>query len=224
MPEFAANTSFDGRWRPWYALALLVAAYAAFNLLLNPMRGDGDEISMLLFMGIFFMQPVVFAMWMAIGPPPAAKRIPFSLAGFVFVGFAACVAQLLAPPDVFNYPNGIGPEWLIMPGALFAAALMLVLVVRIVTRWSIRNIRRVNVGASDVNQFSIKYLLLLTAVCAVLLGIGRWLTSSMDWSFGSNILELIAKIWLILLVIIPAILVPITLISFRPTLRMSLGS
>jgi hypothetical protein len=46
----------------------------------------------------------------------------------------------------------------------------------------------------------------------------------MDWSFGSNILELIAKIWLILLVIIPAILVPITLISFRPTLRMSLGT
>jgi hypothetical protein len=224
MPEIAPNTSQIARWRPWHALALLVAAYAVFNVFLNPMRGDGDEFPTMLWMGAFFMQPVVFAMWTAIGPPPATKRIPFALAGFVFVVFAACVPQFLAPPDIFNYPNDIGPESLIMPGALFAAALVVALAVRILTRWSIRNTRRVNVGASGVNQFSIKYLLLLTAVCAVLLGFGRWLTASMDWSFGRSMLELVARIWLILLVTLPAVLVPITLITFRPTLRMYLGT
>jgi hypothetical protein len=67
----------------------------------------------------------------------------------------------------------------------------------------------------------------LTAVCAVLLGIGRWVTASGDWRFDSSwraIGGIIARIWLILLVMLPAILVPITLISFRPTLRMFFGT
>jgi len=174
-------------------------------------------------MGVFFIQPVVFAMWTAIGPPPATKRIPFSLAGFVLVAFAACVPHLLAPASYFG-PDGIGPEWLIFPGALFAAALIVVLAMRILTRWSIRNTRSVKGGTAHVNRFSIKYLLVITAVCAVLLGIGRWLSTSMNWSFGSSAVELVAQIWLILLVMIPAILIPITLISFRPTLRMFLGT
>src|SRR5688572_14908223 len=101
MPELAANTSLFARWRPWHALVLLVAAYAAFNVVLNPMEGNGNAIPTMLCVGVFFIQPVLFAMWTAIGPPPAMKRIPFSLAGFVLVVFAACVPQLLSSKDNF---------------------------------------------------------------------------------------------------------------------------
>ncbi len=67
MPELAANTSQIARWRPWHALAFLVAAHALYNLVLNPMSPRGDDISSLLCMGAFFIQPVLFAMWTAIG-------------------------------------------------------------------------------------------------------------------------------------------------------------
>jgi hypothetical protein len=208
-------------------LALIVAAYAAFNILLNPMGGiSDDEFVTMLCIGAFFMQPVAFAIWTAIGPPPAMKRIPFSLAGFVLVVFAAaCVGQLRLSTSSFP-PNRIGLEWLIMPGTLFVAAIIVVLAVRILTRWHIGNTRGIAGPATPVNQFSIKYLLVLTAVCAVLLGIGRWLAISGE-SFDSSwraIGRIIARIWLILLVMIPAILVPLAVISFRPTLRMFLGT
>ncbi len=153
------------------------------------------------------------------------KRIPFSLVGFVLVMFAACVPQLLASKDNFFPPSRPGPEWLIMPGCCSLLRLSSVLAVRILTRWSIGNTRRIEGPASPVNQFSIKYLLVLTAVCAVLLGIGRAL--AIDWSFDSNwrnLGRMVVRVWMILFVMVPAILVPLTVISFRPTLRMFLGT
>jgi hypothetical protein len=226
MPEVAANRSQISRWQPWHGLALLVAAHATFNLLLNPMGGGSDEFLTMLCMGVVFMQPIVFAMWTAIGPPPAMKRIPYTLAGFIIVVFATCVvAQLRLSSS--NFPsNRIGLEFLIVPGALYAAAIIVALAVRIVTRWHIGNSRGNAGPATPVNQFSIRNLLVLTAVCAVLLGIGRWLAISSE-SFDASWVEIgriVARIWLILFVMIPAILITLTVISFRPTLRMCLGT
>jgi hypothetical protein len=225
MPDVAAKSSQFFHWQPWHALALLVAAHAAFNILLNPMGGvSEDEFLTMLCMGVVFMQPVVFAIWTAIGPPPAMKRIPFSLAGFVFIVLAgACAAQLRLSKRSFP-PTNVGPEWVFMPAALFAAALLVVLVVWVVTRWRIANTRSISGRAATVNQFSVKYLLVLTAISAVLLGIGRGLASSNDWSFGRNLGQVVARIWLILLVMIPAILVPLSVITLRPTLRMFVGT
>jgi hypothetical protein len=65
--------------------------------------------------------------------------------------------------------------------------------------------------------------LVITAICAVLLGIGRGLATSLDWSNHPSWREFgnfIAHIGIILLAVIPAIVIPITVISTRPTLGM----
>src|SRR5687767_11411289 len=84
MPELAANTSLFARWRPWHAFVLLVASYAAFNIILNPTdAGPADEFPALLWIGVIFVQPVLFAIWAAIGSPPATKRVPLTVVVFL---------------------------------------------------------------------------------------------------------------------------------------------
>ncbi|HEY3394669.1 MAG TPA: hypothetical protein VGK58_18325 [Lacipirellulaceae bacterium] len=138
--------------------------------------------------------------------------------------FASCVPRLLGRSN--NFPlRPVGLEILVMPAMLFAAALIAMFLLQIVTRWRIRNSRAIEVGTLPANQFSIKYLLVLTAVCAVVLGVGRALFSSVDWSnypSWRDIGGLIARIWIILLVMLPAIALPIVALLPRPTPRIIL--
>jgi hypothetical protein len=131
MPELAANTSLIARWRSWHALVLLVAAYAAFNVFLNPMAAgrDGDEFPALLWIGVIFVQPVLFAAWTSIGPAPATKRIPLTIAVFVLVLFVGCIPT----SDRFSLDREAF-TLVVMPFFLFLTALVLMSVVRIVTR------------------------------------------------------------------------------------------
>jgi hypothetical protein len=226
MPAVVANTNSDSRWRTWHALALLVAAHAVFNIISNPTSGHGEEFPTLLWVGIYLIQPVLFAAWIAMGPRPAIQRIPFSVAGFLLLLLASCVPQLLSSQNNFP-PRGVGLEMLFMPATLFGAALISMFLLHIVFRWRIENTRPSQAGPTATNQFSIKYLLVLTAASAVMLAIGRALVSSMDVSdypSWRDIVGLIARIWVIFLAMVPAIVVPIVALSSRPTFRMILGT
>lgn len=216
MPDVAGNPSLDARWRPWHALALLVAAHAVFNIIVNPTRERADDFPTFVLIGVFLVQPVLFATWTAMGPPPAIKRIPFSAAGFILLMFASNFRR-----------SRIGLEFLMMPAALFAAALVVMLFLHVVTRWRVKNTRRIEGPTSATYQFSIKYLLVLTAVCAVVLGIGRAMALAWDWPNHPGWREFggfVVRIWIIFLALIPAIAVPSVALAPRPTFRIILGT
>ena len=74
----------------------LVGAHAAFNLFLNPMGAGAENVSeglALPLMGATVAQPVLFAIWAALGGGPAAIRIPLTLAALVAVFFPSLIKQ-----------------------------------------------------------------------------------------------------------------------------------
>jgi hypothetical protein len=224
----SADTIQTGRWRPWHALALLVAAHALFNLYLNPMgwQNPADDFPTLLWFGVVFVQPVLFAIWAAWGPPPASKRIPATIALFVLVVFTSCIQPFSTVPGATVVVQG-GFVLLALPLLLFTGAMIPMLVVRAATRWRIERPRDDGPPISRPDQFSVSYLLALTTVCAVLLGIGRGLAATQDW-MGSptwqQIDELVTRIGMVLLAIFPAVLVPMIVISPRPTVPLLVGT
>jgi hypothetical protein len=223
----AADTSQFARRRPWHAFTLLVFAYAAFNVLLNPMGAStrGDEFPTLILIGVMLVQPAIFAIWIALGPPPAAMRIPLTVAGLMFVLFAGCITQFSLVGD--NRFNRISPTSLVMPLSQFVAWIVLMLLVRKVTRVRIENIYSDAGRLPSTNQFSLKYLLVLTMICAVLLAIGRGLTFSRDWPAAPSWQEigfLISRTGIMLLGIFPAILLPSIVMAARPSRRRFVGA
>jgi hypothetical protein len=172
------------------------------------------------------VQPVLFALWAAWGPPPASKRIPATIALFVLVVFASCIQPFSTRSGAAIVTQG-GFVLLALPLALFGGAMIPIFIVRALARWRIERPRDDGPALMRPDQFSVSYLLVLTTVCAVLLGIGRGLAATQDW-MGSptwqQIDEVITRIGMVLLAIFPAVLVPMIVISPRPTLLLLVGT
>lgn len=228
MPDGTGNTSLGARWRAWLPFVLLVAAHAAINVFLNPMSSQnaGDEFPTLVWIGMVFVQPVLFATWTAMGPPPATKRIPLTIAALVLVLFAGCISPMIMLSGTIPVTQG-GFALLVLPLSLFVVGLVAMFLMRILTRWRIENTQGNAGWLPATNQFSVKYLLVLTAICAVLLGIGRGLAAQQDWSDSPSLRQvgrMLGRVGIILLAVFPAIIVPLVVISPRPTLRTLAGT
>jgi hypothetical protein len=92
--------------------------------------------------------------------------------------------------------------------------------------WKILNPRQAAETSAPLNQFSLKYLLTLMTVCAILLGVGRVLASRQGWatseSTSRNVLEsIIIPVGFITLAMIPSIVVPLLILSGRPSTRLA---
>jgi hypothetical protein len=93
--------------------------------------------------------------------------------------------------------------------------------VRKLTGWKVVNSTQAAGSGAEIHQFSVKYLLVLTTICAIVLGFGRALASaddlnitqgrSMDW-----IDDLIAPVGMITLALFPAFVLPLILLSRHP--------
>jgi hypothetical protein len=161
-----------------------------------------------------FSQPFLFGTWAALGPPPAIKRVPLTAASVALVELASAIAS----------GGDFEPELFEITFSLFGTSTLLMLIVRKVARWQIGTEHEATSGAMAVNQFSLKYLLVLTTVCASLLGAARGLMSlstlQRSPSWHADLPELLVPIGLVTLAIFPAILVPLMALFPRPTTKM----
>jgi hypothetical protein len=209
-PPAKFGTDRDQTWR---ALAGLFCAHVLLVVIFNPTGPTNahDEWTYLVVLGIVFVQPMLFASWLSLGPPPAAKRIPFTIAAAV----AVCLATGIKHWSFFARPssaNSLDFDWMILDSAFFGIFALVGFILRKFFHWHIANKSSMSAGLV-LNQFSLKYLLALTTICALLLSIGRNLAMHRDTRMIS---DLLTPMGIILLAMFPAMIVPVLTLSKRP--------
>jgi len=163
-------------------------------------------------------QPLLFAIWLSFGPPPATKRVPLTIGAFGLLILAGGIQKWSLFPHK-SAPANLDLAWVALSLALFAAFTIFGLVVK---RLSRSRILYADEAAGDVSvhQFSLKYLIMVTTICAVLLGIGRSLAND---SSHVNIRSVLVPIGLIFLAIFPVLIVPAITLSKLPKAYVLLG-
>jgi hypothetical protein len=190
-------------------LGLVVLANAAFNFMSAPF--EGNDAGSLIMMGVVFLQPSLFAIWAALGPPPSVQRWPATIAALVFVAFAETLTQ----------NDRMDREYAIIVAGFFLITSVVMTIVSIPSKLRLDLPRPASSSDAQVNQFSLKYMMTVTTVCALFLGLGRVLTGQQDAananaSWINSIGEMVGPIGLIMLVMFPAILLPLLVLSQRP--------
>jgi hypothetical protein len=201
--------------RTHVALIAIVAAYTVFDFFTI----DSHRANWLneLMAGVWFSQSILFATWAAIGPPPAVKRIPLTVAALCLV----TIAMLLQPTSTTARD---GAETLLVNSGIFLTAFALQWGSFKFLRLRIRTDSHENVAAS--NHFGIRYLLALTAVVAIVLAIGRLIAEHLSLSSSSFVhspLEFLGFLTAISLALGPLIAVPLLALSRRTSFRAIAG-
>ena len=145
--------------RGWFAPAILATAHFLFSAWFDPFRIPVYFWTFMFCAGVFYIQPVLFATWAAIGPPPAVKRILLSMGAYaaVLIGSASLHTYLHGSPDNFSM--------MVMMPVLFAVTFIALVIVGKFTRWRIDVASSAQVDDSTSGQFSLKFLMVFTAIC-----------------------------------------------------------
>ncbi|HEY4232643.1 MAG TPA: hypothetical protein VGM76_04425 [Lacipirellulaceae bacterium] len=167
------------------ACVMILLAYAAFNALFNPI-GLPAAVNgwSYVIIGVLVMQPMLLAVWASLGPGAMATRIPLVFVAFMFVVFAGCYRQWNLLPMANNLPSNI--NWkahavldvfeVAVPLAIFALTFVLAAVGGAIGQRRIAQIDSPSSANIDKSQFSLRYLLAMTAICAALLVMARPIT------------------------------------------------
>jgi hypothetical protein len=212
------------RRRSWLLLALLVAAHAVFSVLFKPIDStwwNAPQWLKDLMVGVAYAQAVLFAVWAIMGPGQLSKRVPLTMASLVMVVFAG----MLLIWNVLSF-RANARSFFEAPISLFVTAAVATMLVSRVTRMRIGHESDATDEFALSNQFSLKFLLGLTAICAVFLGIGRslalhqWLPEYPDLEYNHTIDARAVRMALVLLPTLPGIIFPLVALLPRPTIRM----
>ena len=208
MEPSTSTSSRNSPQRSHIVLGVVVIANAACDLFLS--SNLTGRFPRLLAMGVLFSQPLFLGAWAAFGPPPAVKRLPLTLIALVVITIANGLRSSNLHAEYLEL-------LLIEFGIFFASAVVLTIVAKI-RRWRIS--RNDSGGEQALNRFSLRYLVGLTTMVAILLGVGRILvpTSSTPPSSGSLwdlLLRLAVPCGTILLATFPVLSVPLLVLSTR---------
>lgn len=213
-----SDHSADHRWPTWLTLTVLAGLNGLFTILYNPFAVQGDDWYLFLPAGALYVQPMLFGTWAAMGSGPAWLRIPIAWTTFAVVTIASLTVHwLFAQPS----PNPGGGLTLILSTTCVAWTFLL-LVVGKLTRWRIDNSALEFGDGKDTGQFSLKFLLGLTTVCAVLLTAGRGLASA-GFAADAHVGNALKTAGYIVLLMYPAIVAALALLSTKQSVRVWLA-
>lgn len=229
MAESIANPSVVAR-RSWPPLAFLVACHSAFNLFANPIgiasSGPLNWVGTMFF-GAMLAQPVLLAEWTVLGPGAAIRRVPLTIAASAGIACAGYYTgwSFLKGSRASNW-NEI--DYLYIWAITFPVAASLLILAQRLTCWKVIRSSDASGSWAPTNQFSLKYLLGLTALCAILLGTARalgchpWPGISPGWKTGT--IGMLLGLGLALLAVFPAFTIPFLTLTPRPTVQMMIGA
>jgi hypothetical protein len=221
MPESLqhGDQSDAGSRRASAALGALAVAYALFDaataMIVIIMESDEfiEELASFLFGGCF-IQAMLLGFWVAVGPGAVFIRGPLAIATAMSAVYAVAYTvwwqvHRFAAAEFFAVVASVG---LVLLGvtALFGAG---------VRWWSRQTVQRSLAGAAPRRfQFSIRDMLGLTTLCAILLGLGSpFLGSASDvFSTGDVLPGMAAATAVILALGVPTLVVPWAILSPLP--------
>ena len=217
------------RHRNWIVIGLFIAGHAAFNSFFNPIGATEDRISEWLalpLMGAMLAQPVLFGAWAALAPGSAAMRIPLSLLALVAVFLASIPKHwnVFVAPEVSSSEVG---EMMMLEMAFFGVALTTTFIGRKLRGWKICHLSKMLAGRTGTGQYSLKFLLVLTAICAVLLVVGRSLLAGKFWAESSFWNKVSSTVFtfggITLLALFPMLIVPLIAMTQHPSLKTAIA-
>lgn len=211
MASIAFTDTANTRRHAWIAPAALVIAHALFNMVADPFQSNNYHWAFMLYGGVFHIQPVLFAAWAAIGPAPAVKRIALALAAYAAILLGSALVH-----TYFHGPSDSLSAMVMMP-ALFIATFFSLLIIGKLTHWQIDIPSSMQAAASG-GQFSLKFLMSFTAICAALLAAGRGLTW-VEENGAFDFPRFFTMIGVTLMLLFPAFVIPLTALSARLTKR-----
>lgn len=228
LPANPPNAPDPGRLRAWLTLAGLVLCFSllnAFASLAIEKAGPLTSIGIaFLLMGGLAAQPMLLGFWVAAGPASLLLRLPGTLAVLatltLAIAFAARESEVQPEAGAHLLVN------LSVAGLVtMACAAIIGAVFRKATR---RRVQRHFPDAPERPfQFSIKYLLGLTALCAVLLSLAMSFIPSIrnvaaEPYFSRTILDMTLYGLFELAVCLPAAVVPWAILSSLPMSKLLL--
>ena len=145
---------------------LLVTSWLVLGIV--TLRGGADHFVIGAVLGTMFGQTTLASSWAAIGPGPLLLRVPLSLAWTATLVIAFALNPSIGGPPaevVFLLGGCLLGQWLLVQVPLWWLALAHGL-----RLWHRSDVA---VGPTRPPQFGIRQLMILTAIVAVLLGIGR---------------------------------------------------
>jgi hypothetical protein len=205
-----------------WVLAAIVLGFAIYNTVIAWLFSNSDtwEWFEAIVIGSWVFQPMLFAVWAALGPGRLAVRIPLVVLSMMLVIAAPGIRQA-------NFADTERYEFITLTTAamtLLVVTSLLLLVARRITGWQIV---KPDVTISSYKaplQFDIKYLLLLVTLCGIALG----LTVSLEFSsprqnlfLGPEVVIYILAVGSALasLLILPVIAVPLIVLKERCSAR-----
>jgi hypothetical protein len=206
MTEFAVPRSVVACHRPWVAPAFIMGAFTAFNVLYDPFREPIFTWTHMFGGGLLYIEPVLFGIWAALGPPPAIKRISLTAVALAAILFVPAVCHTLAYGEI--YDTGLIP----VLGGLFVPTTLVFLAFRKFLRWRLDE-QGTSTAATAGSGFSLRYMLTFTAIIAALLAAGRILS----WTYAAELVDIaqIAYIGMILLALFAAVMIPLATLCVR---------
>jgi hypothetical protein len=159
--------------------------------------------------GVVLAQPMLFATWLVIGPPPATKRLPLTIAAFSAIILAGAITS----------EEWLSMDYLLIAAVLFVFTVVVMFAVYKLTGWKVLHTWQGADSDLSLHQFSLKYLLSVTTIFAVLLSVGRTLASGHEWGAFPPILDMLLPVSFVLLALIPIFFAALAVLSDWPPNR-----
>jgi len=204
------------RWQ-WLVLGLLVLGHASFDAVFTPMGTPVDDNAMAApyaVIGVIAVQPMLLAMWVALGRGPLVQRLFWAVLACVLVASGDALGSL------WNRPGSVGNA---MAGSV--AAMLVLFGVAALALWPVRRLSGWRIGrgspeAARPSQFGIVHLILWTTLTAVFLGAARFLGQQVpvegegsSWRHPAVQVALAAAFLLVAL--FPTVVVPWVTLAYR---------
>jgi hypothetical protein len=205
------------RWfQPWMMMALLAGAHILFSALVNPFGGFDEDWRADLAIGAWYAQPMMFALWLALGPGSFSTRFQLTLLGVTLL--------ILAGAIIVPRKGGVDPDDHPIRVAMFVVTAMILLVIRKWTGWRIAREADRETLANGPVQFNIKSLLVWTAFLAAMLAMGRYMWSAISPVRLGSLDEIALGTLVFALVFGPLVFVSLSLLSRRFFSRLTIGA
>ena len=216
----AAEVEQKPRTGPGAALAAILLAITTLNFVVTWTfsKSDPPEAIGGVIIGVCVFQPMLFAVWAALGTGRLVIRVPL---------IVPCLMLAIAAPGLrrSNFEDVQRYEFvgiLVCAFGVFAATCLLLLIARRFTGWRIDRLEKQSSNGPPRFQFDTKYLLALITLYAAALGVTTGLSfgpTQQNLFFGANFVVYIMAVGsaLISLLLLPIIALPLLILSDRPS-------
>jgi hypothetical protein len=198
----------------------LVVAHATFGALFAPFGIAASEypaIGAYLAIGAIGMQPVLFAMWAALGAESLFKRFAWAAAACAVVAYAQSIPSFRLVGRSAAKTSAL--HTLLFTLLIFGIAALVFSMVRRVSSWRIHQPVNESAHKAGDSQFSVKYLLGWVTASAVILAVGRVLADAAPTAQGRSPRQTVAQILgfvgFFCVVLFPTLGVPWLVLAYR---------